>query len=147
VSNTHSAPLRVLVTGSRDWADEQLVMDALYTAWTEHGSPTSWVLVSGACPTGADAIAERIGKTGGATVERHPADWSQGRSAGFRRNAEMVDLGADICLAFISDCTSPRCDKPRPHPSHGATHTADLAELVGIPTHRYTPVKHDGGDR
>ncbi|HET6916185.1 MAG TPA: SLOG family protein, partial [Acidimicrobiales bacterium] len=117
--------LRILVTGSRDWADEQLVMDALYSAWVEYGSPTLWVLVSGACPTGADAIAERIAATGGATVERHPADWSQGRKAGPERNAAMVALGADLCLAFIGDCTSPRCSRTDRHPSHGATGCAD----------------------
>ena len=34
-------------------------------------------------------------------METHPADWStHGRAAGPIRNQQMVDRGADICLAF-----------------------------------------------
>jgi hypothetical protein len=50
----------------------------------------------------------------------------------------MVSLGADRCLAFIGPCTSPRCRKAGPHPSHGASGCADLAEAAGIPVRRWT---------
>lgn len=83
---------RVLVTGSRSWTDTEAIATALAREW-EPGA----VLVTGGCPTGADAIAALVWP---GVVELHPADWSHGKSAGPRRNAEIVALGADVCLAF-----------------------------------------------
>lgn len=114
---------RVLVTGSRDWRDVQAVRDALVRV-ADTWQRESIVLVSGACPTGADAIAERLARREfGWAVERHPAEWNvHGKGAGFKRNAHMVQLGADLCLAFIRNG------------SRGASHTAALAEAASIPT-------------
>ena len=115
---------RVLITGSRTWTDVETIRRALFEVGREFGRDT--VLVSGACARGADRIAEQVWAGWGGRVERHPAEWDRsGRSAGFRRNAAMVALGADVCLAFILD------------DSHGASHTAALAEAAGIPTRRY----------
>lgn len=123
-------PWRVLVTGSRTWDDEGVIHDALSGLLFRH---KAIVLVHGGCPRGADRIADQwaayrnAGEWTPVLVERHPADWNgpAKRGAGFARNAEMVKLGADLCLAFIVDA------------SRGATHTADLAEKAGIPTRRY----------
>ena len=128
--------IRILVTGSRDWSDRDAVWTALNRAASECGS----ILVHGACPTGADALADEWATTQpDIYVERHPADWSRGRGAGPERNRHMVGLGADVCLAFIGSCTSPRC-KRHPllkHYSHGASGTADMAEAAGIPVIRF----------
>jgi hypothetical protein len=118
---------RVLITGSRDWNDELTIESALAMAVYQKVPAT---IVHGACPTGADAIASqwtRAHRVIGLTEEMHPAHWRwHGRAAGPRRNAEMVNLGADICLAFIRNG------------SRGASHTAGLAEQAGIPTRRWT---------
>lgn len=114
---------RVLITGSRDWDDAQ----AVYSALTRVIDGPDWTIVHGHCPTGADALGDFWGRMTGYPIERHPADWkAHGKAAGFRRNAEMVALGADVCLAFIKNN------------SRGASHTAGLAEKAGIPTKRYT---------
>jgi hypothetical protein len=115
-----SPTYRILVTGSRTWTDEAAIAEALAGHWHDGNA----VLVTGACPRGADEIAERIWRSRGGQVEHHPADWSTGRDAGMRRNAGMVSLGADVCLAFIRDG------------SPGATQAARLAEQAGIPVHR-----------
>lgn len=120
-------PYRILITGSRDWDDHDLVRDALAMAIYQN---VPAVIVHGACPSGADAMASwwvRRFKFLGVAEERHPADWrAHGRAAGPRRNAEMVSLGADVCLAFIRSG------------SRGASHAAALADAAGIPVRRWT---------
>jgi hypothetical protein len=127
---------RILVTGSRDWEDYFRIGSEIVRAMQDltpiqpgqyNYNDGRYVIVHGACPTGADYLADQWALGSLTDVERHPADWKRyGRAAGFKRNAEMVKLGADICLAFIRN------------ESRGATHTANLAELVGIPTRRFT---------
>jgi hypothetical protein len=78
-------------------------------------------------------------------VEQHPAqghpteDFGPWPAAGPRRNAHMIRLGADLCLAFIGPCTSGRCRRADRHPSHGASGTAQLARAAGITVRRWTP--------
>ncbi len=114
-------PFRFLVTGSRTWDDVPAIEQALAVILARH--PEGVLLVHGACPRGADAIAAAYAaRTPGYRTEAHPADWRRyGRAAGYRRNAEMIALGADGCAAFIRGA------------SPGSTSTARLAKAAGIP--------------
>lgn len=114
--------MRVLVTGSRKWADEAAVYDALWGIYNEHGP---FQLVHGDCSTGADSLAHLwwsiVGSKLGCTEMKYPAAWAaRGRAAGPERNRRMVEAGADLVLAF-----------PLPEGS-GTQHTIRLAEEAGI---------------
>lgn len=128
--------MRVLVTGSRTWPSRQSVwadLDRIYTTWARSGAEgDTFTVVHGHCPTGADHFADQWCIRRALKPERHPADWSKGRGAGFHRNGEMVNLGADICLAYIGLCDRYTCTRPRPHGSHGATDCAHKAKSAGI---------------
>lgn len=118
---------RILVTGSRNWTLIGVIVAALEPL---HRNFPYAVLVSGACPTGADRIAEDVWESLGGTVERHPANWEKyGKAAGPIRNEEMVDLGADVCLAF-----------PLPG-SRGTVHCMQAAREAGIPVRVFEPVQ------
>ena len=119
--------MRVLVTGSRTWHNDQTVRAALAEVKDVDKPGTPITLVSGACPTGADVLAEGWARRFGWTVEQHPADWKQhGRAAGPLRNVEMVRSGIDLCLAFRRDN------------SRGTQHTIEMCEQAGIPVRLWT---------
>lgn len=97
--------MRILITGSRDWTDRDTIRTALgetaHTAWLERGEAMSDHTVVHGAAAGADAIAAWLATMVGMKVEAHPADWATcGKAAGGIRNQRMVDLGADVCLAF-----------------------------------------------
>ena len=99
--------------------------------------PRGVLLVHGARPRGADAIAAvHAASTPGYQLEAHPADWRRyGRAAGQRRNArtpqrrnaEMITFGADGCVAFIRDASP-----------GSSTTTARLTKAAGIPIWLHT---------
>lgn len=133
---------RILVTGSREFDDYKTVCCALGDAMRHLMATTRpfprMVVVHGAA-RGADTLAEQAARAFGMDVEPHPADWGYGRNAGFIRNAEMVSLGADLCLAFYKQGAG----------NKGTDHCAKLAEKAGIPVRRITdsPVLLPGSTR
>ena len=106
--------MRILITGSRRWTDQDAVQRAIASALAGEDHAT---VVHGDAP-GADTCADAAARVFGLAVEPHPADWAtcspncqhatrtnaQGSvycpHAGPRRNQAMVDLGGDVCLAF-----------------------------------------------
>jgi hypothetical protein len=144
-------PMRVLVTGSREWDAFDVIHDELdLIAMKARQYRQPLVVVHGKNPRGGDRAAavwaaQRAREGWPVTEEPHPADWDapcrpeckEGHrrerrngttycpAAGQYRNADMVLLGADYCLAFI------RAN------SAGATNCARLAEEHAIRTLRF----------
>ena len=125
------AALRILVTGGRDYDDadrvETALRSVLETVLGPEPATNQVVLVHGDAP-GLDRLAGAVAARLGLAVEAHPADWAgpcrptcpphrrrrfDGSdycpAAGVYRNAAMVELGADVAVAFTggrgtSDC-------------------------------------------
>lgn len=79
------------------------LLDAEYQRWYNNNTKyeaEDFILVSGSCPTGADFLAEAWAASRGVTVERYPADWSIGKSAGPLRNEEMAATRPGRAMAF-----------------------------------------------
>jgi len=89
--------MKILVTGSRNWTDQELIRTAL----DQFRCRDEQILLIHGNARGADRIAARIGTEWGWWIESHPADWEFfGDQAGPIRNQEMVDRQPDIVLAF-----------------------------------------------
>lgn len=115
--------IRILVTGWRDWPeqDKYVIWNRLNEYQASCEIPAQFVVVHGQCPYGGvDLYAEQWAVTKGHKVEPHPARVVGGRILGPERNAKMVSLGADICLAF-----------PGPR-SRGTVDCMKKAEKAGI---------------
>ncbi|MGO1548039.1 MAG: SLOG family protein [Microbacterium sp.] len=145
----------IMVTGSRTWGDAEAVrtvFNRLRAAWplTDAFRP---VLFSGHCPDGADAIAERVWAGAGFEILTFPAEWGRfGRSAGPRRNQDMVDALVAfraagvrvVCVAFLEQCSKATCPQSGieqlsaegtpGHWSHGTVHARGAAIRAGIET-------------
>ena len=137
--------MRVLVTGAREWPSRYLVFLELNNLAQEHNlkcglgyslTKEKMTVVHGYAYRGADRFADEWAECYG-IPERHEAKWRPGgvldRGAGHKRNQEMVDLGADICLAFLMPCTKKLCKKSGLHYTHGTWDCVTRAQKAGIP--------------
>lgn len=131
--------MRILVTGSRHFADLDVVRAALLDAAAGVEGPHT--LVQGGA-RGADTLAATVAQEFGWAVETHPADWpapcvkscihgsrparpdggTYCPAAGYRRNQQMVEAGADVVVAFYK----------RGLPNRGTSHAVRLAKKAGL---------------
>lgn len=131
----------VLVTGSRGWNDPAPIRADLAELQAAYGD--RFVVRHGACRYGADALADRVARQLGITVERFAARWethdregatavpcrcSAGKRtcplAGFRRNAAMLAWRPvpDLVLAYRA-----------PGRSNGTDDMVCRSEAAGVP--------------
>jgi hypothetical protein len=90
--------VRVIVCGDRQGYTPSVVRRVLTALAEDHGA--SLVVLHGGA-RGVDAMAGDMARGLGITVEEYPADWrGKGRVAGFIRNQEMLESGAEQVIAF-----------------------------------------------
>ena len=90
------------VSGSRD-ADKAKVYWRVKERMEEYADRGINKLLSGHCNSGIDEVAEKVAADLGWTIEEHPADWEKhGKSAGPKRNAEMIKREPSAVLAFTT---------------------------------------------
>lgn len=121
--------MRIQITGSRDFTDLSIVHDAIVEQMIEPFKNGEQVTVVHGGAKGADKLSgSAVFDYSWVDVEVHPANWDRyGKSAGYRRNAEMIALNPDVVLAF----------KKRGSGNKGTQHTIDLATKAGIPVIEY----------
>lgn len=93
--------IKVLVSGSRDFSDHQMIYNALDEIYAQR--PMSGMIVIHGTARGADTIAGvwAVARSDVSEV-RVAADWANdGKSAGPTRNRRMLELGPDIVLCFF----------------------------------------------
>lgn len=98
------ATFRILITGSREWNDLNLMRNALAKAREMNVEGFPMVIVHGGA-RGADKMAGLLARdTADASEEVHEANWRPlgyfDPMQGFVRNQKMVDLRADLAIAF-----------------------------------------------
>lgn len=114
---------RVIVAGSREFSDYDLLRNRLDYLLQNKPDVT---IISGTA-RGADQLGERYAAERGYAVERHPADWDRyGKSAGYRRNAEMAEC-SDALVAFWDG------------QSRGTRHMINLAKEKGLAVRVISP--------
>jgi YspA, cpYpsA-related SLOG family len=89
--------MRILISGDRHWYCPDLA-DQIVARLVKRYGPEI-VIVHGAADDVDTSFAEAADEAG-IEQEPHPARWAElGKKAGPTRNAEMVQAGADLCIA------------------------------------------------
>ena len=108
--------IKVIIAGGRDFNDWDKLVEICDKAFKDYQSIE---IVSGNA-NGADKLGERYANERGHQIKLFPADWDKhGKSAGYRRNAEMANY-AGALLAFWDGT------------SKGTAHMINLAKERGL---------------
>ena len=111
---------RLVIAGSRDFNDYDLLKQKCDYYLSKKIKDNEDIIIVSGTAKGADLLGERYAKEKGFKIEIYPAKWDlYGKSAGYRRNAEMVAV-ADAVIVFWDG------------KSKGTKHTIDLADKKGI---------------
>ena len=117
--------MKVLICGSRDWKDQDLVVTVLEGSYHEARSVEESLTVIEGCARGADLFAHSWRPSDFWVTHKHyPALWDQfGRAAGPLRNVEMAREKPDIVYAFHDNLED----------SLGTRHMVQISRQADIP--------------
>ena len=79
--------IKVIIAGSRKFNDFEFMKNKLNPIFKDI---KNCEIISGTA-NGADKLGEEYAKYKGYNIKQMPADWSKGKSAGYKRNVEMAD--------------------------------------------------------
>lgn len=118
--------LRILIAGSRDFADYEYLKSCVSKFLKEHKDRTITIVSGNA--RGADKLGEKYAIENGIKLRRFPADWAKfGKSAGFIRNNQMLEyIQENDCECAVLAFWDGK--------SHGTKHTITTAKKRGIET-------------
>ena len=115
---------RIVVTGSREWEDRDVIRLAILDAADGH----PFTIIVGDCPSGADRLTRLLCDAHDWEYKEYKADWRRlGKGAGVARNQVMADAGGDVCLAFFWSAAS----------NTGTADCAGRCEQAGLEMRRY----------
>ena len=122
--------LRVIIAGSRVFNDFPKLYESVSKILLDKTNINSKIdkikIISGTA-RGADKLGEQFAHVCGYDLVRFPADWdAYGKSAGYRRNADMAKYASEqvgMLIAFWDG------------KSHGTKHMIDLANRYGLEVH------------
>lgn len=118
--------IRIIVAGSRNFNNYSLLEQSLMDYIAGNFDPNDIEIISGGA-RGADSLGERFARECQLKLKRFPADWDRyGKSAGYRRNAEMADYAKQetgVLFAFWDG------------QSRGTRHMINLATTKGLEVH------------
>jgi hypothetical protein len=88
---------KIIVAGSRGFTNYELLKENL-DILLKNLDKNNIEILSGTAK-GADRLGERYGKENNIPIKQFPADWSQGKQAGYLRNEQMAK-NATHCVVF-----------------------------------------------
>lgn len=116
---SYNIQMRTIIAGSRSLGFKAVSEAMEFCGWIPS------VVISG-CARGVDQAGEAWAKQHTIPIERYPADWSLGKSAGYIRNSKMAEA-ADALIAVWDG------------QSRGTHHMIDIACNQGLKVYVHTP--------
>lgn len=118
--------IRVLIAGSRDFNDFELLEKAVKHYLKQYGLHRQDIEVVSGGARGADKLGEQFANKYNIKLTIFPADWNTyGKSAGYIRNEQMIKYIGDTGIVFAFWDSQ----------SHGTVHIIKLANKYNIKVH------------